>query len=511
MKKVLFYLIPLFVLSACNDDDILNDVAPETNDVTVSDPNIVGLLTMLDNCNSVDVTMSPFGADEANRSNDIHNVHYFDGNCNVDKQSYQQAYENGHFFIVSTDNVNALNDILDRTSSVEISDKESFSEIAISEVMTDSVSDDVQSRCANAVEIMCDTIATDECVVSVPESAFYQLFNKNMEMVVAIPFDDLASHQTLEAVLDAIYTYQNAPILSRATDGVQLASDPILYTWTYKYKYYSNGKKFYENSQTISASYIITGCYSYDRNRDYYMLQQEVMMYNAGLDTFKKTIKDFYKGRDYYVYAGFSRGAYLKAVLGASSDSKLGKADNNKYHLIQTSPATSQNSTTVTTGINYSISGNIGITASKSPGVSGGVSGGVTFVDTRTTTIPDVSVKNVCGTGDDGKFNDVRYTEWQFNIAEPYSHSDYFEKSHCRWTVDDVANIGKTTATYIASHIWAVDNPKKDFNPIVGIGVTGRTGYSAGCQTWYGHWYTTKSTSSVRNWVTIRLQTPYRD
>lgn len=506
------------VVVGCSDDESLMTENVECE--IIEDVGIRELLSTLESTQGIYVTENTLTYEDAHATNDVHNVHYFGSGTDevVDKSLYQAAYENGHYFFVSERNVDELSEILEDDFSVDITITPKSSNV-------DTFGFHVESTPLNFPEDPYDatdnewdgiifehdsTLVGVDVVEVIPESDHYLLFNKNMEMMVAVPIYNHIPHMTVEAMADAIYKYQDDAPESRAT--TLPASDPVLFTWTREYNYSMAGKTIHTNSQTITAAYSVSGCYSYSANRDYYMLQQEVTTYNAQLATYRGKVKDFYNGKDFYVYAGYASDLDMIATLG-DAYWNLENPDNNKYHLIQTSPQTTTGSASVTTGISYNIGGEVGLSTS---GPSAGLSSGITFSDSRTMNIPDVEVSNYCFSGNDGKRNDARYTHWKFEIADPYSHSDYFNTGHCRWQIDDVVKIGKTTATYMASHIWAVDDPKNNFDPKITVTVNSYCGMAAGCQDWLGRyeWFDNIKYLGGGNVVyayIIRFPTPKRD
>lgn len=521
IKSIYFISIALLSLLliavGCSDDDNIENATSEViKSNVVEDINITELLTMLEGTPNIYVTETTLTEADANATNDVHNVHYFGTGTDVeiDKALYRKAFENGHYFLVSDRNLKALNEILGHEPSVEVLDISDYEDNRVKNTFISSIPLNRPESLMELTDEELENIEYDsdtthiEVTVDIPDSDHFLLFNRNMEMVIAIPVDGHLPQLTIEAMKDAIYKHQDDIPQTRASGMNLLASEPKLFSWEANFNYVVDGKTIHANKQRITASYIINSCYSYDSNRDYYMVQQEVTMYNAQLQTFKKKIEDLDGKHDFYVYAGFSHGAFLKAVLGVNNYYDLGTPDNSKFHLLQTSPATTTGSTTVQTGISYSIGGSIGLSSS---GPSAEISGGVTFEDSRTMTIPDVSVKNVCGSAADGKVDDDRYTEWQFEIAWPYGHGDYWNTGHCRWQIDDVAGIGKTTAVYKASHLWAVDNPKENFKRIIGVGIEAKGGWKAGRKTWDSSWEEWWGLSSSTVWYTIKLDDLKRD
>ena len=509
------------VMTGCSDDEILPATEPVETQIT-PDSEIVELLMMLEQSYGVYVTENTITEDDANAKNDVHNVHYYGHGTDtvIDKKLYKTAYENGHYFLVSERNVNELLKILECDLSVDITEYPTYHP----EEYTDSImevthtpinfpenpAEATDEDWANVI-YQTDTIKTPVTVEEeIPESVAYILFNKNVQMVVYIPVHNHIPHRTLEAMLDVIYKYQDDTPQSRA-DKLP-ASDPVVFTRTRNYyvNYYngslSNPSFSRTFSQTITAAYTISGCYSYAANRDYYMLEQEVTMYNNELNPFKGKVENLTSSHDYFVYTGYPDYAQLEAVIGFESKNDLNNPDNQKFTIIKSAPSTTIGSTSVTSGVSFTIGGNVG----WSEGGSAGISAGVTIENSRTMNIPDVEVTNYCGSYNNK--TDLRYVNWKFDIADPYSHSDYWNNGHCRWAIDDVVKIGQSTATYITSHIWCVENPKENFNPIIAVRTLSSVGFTAGRQDWLGCKATFKSSVYTGGpWDVIKLTVPKRD
>lgn len=517
IKQLSMLIIAGCVMVGCSDDD---SFTPENVECEIiEDVGIKELLSILESTPDIYVTENTLTYEDAHATNDVHNVHYFGSGTNevIDKNLYKAAYENGHYFFVSERNVNELREILGEEFSVDITIDPKVNEADFYGLHVESTPLNFPESPYDATDEEWDGIMFEhdstfvdiDVVEEIPESDHYMLFNKNMEMFVAVPIYNHIPHLTVEAMVDAIYKYQDDTPKSRA--GTVPASEPVLFTWTGNYNYVMGGKTIHTNSQTITAAYTMSGCYSYSTNRDYYMLQQEVTTYNAQLNTFRGKVKHFYKGDDYYVYAGYASSIEMIAALG-DVHWALKNPNNNKYHLIQSSPQTTIGSASVTTGVSYNIGGNVGLTTS---GPEAGLSAGATFSDSRTMNIPDVAVSNYCFSGSDGKKDDARYTHWRFDIADPYGHSDYMNTGHLRWQIEDVVKIGSTTATYCASHIWAVDDPKNNFTPRFAVCVKAYCGMTAGRQNWLGYqrWFDNiefMGDNVIRAYY-IGLDTPKRD
>jgi hypothetical protein len=430
-----------------------------------------------------------------------HYVHYFgNGTTGVLMPDiYKEALESGHYFLVSEKNATALSSLLGYNFQASPNTEDEVDAIFTNHTENKAEPDVVLTNPADTVKHINslsgygdDEIPYKSSITppassrfpAAPRPVFYYLFNKNAEMIVAIPQDGHLPAMTAQAMIATIHKYKNDKPSTRG--GINLDAQIVCYSWQYSYSYPSG----WTNSQQVSATYEITGCYSYTQNRDYYLVTGEVVTWNAQLGAHRGVAKNYANltSDKLAYYEGYSKGLNMKAVLGARSYEALGTPNSEKFHFMNAQPGTTTGSTSFTTGVSYNISGNIGGNAA---GPTGGISGGVTLSSTRTTSIPDVEVKNVCGSAADGKVNDPRYTEWQFRIANPRQHSDYTNTGNCRWMIDDVKDIGKTTATYQTAHIWTVEQPTTGFNPIIAIRAEVETGWSAGHQNWLGsqHWW----------------------
>ncbi|GHV11576.1 hypothetical protein FACS1894162_7160 [Bacteroidia bacterium] len=498
--------------TSCKDDDNTDYVTP----VVATDPDLSELLALLKASSDIYVNQDILTSAESGVKN-VNYVHYFGKAMEgkLDKNVYKEAFENNHYFLVYESNAEALAGILGYTFKGSLKTKDESVVLSDDTLKQFSTTTSYTQNELLSIEDH-DTIdythsgnvsyATTPLLVRAKPLHYY-LFNKKMEMVVAVPAIAHNPALTVEAMRDAIHKYK-ADKPSLKSSVVDLENQIIVYSWQFEYAFPSG----HQNTQRATATYYIKGCYSYSDDRDYYLVAQEITVRNSQLVTKKQSFKNYHSTSDtYFAYEGFSRGLNLQAVLGAESDGALGAANNTKFHLMQESPQTTTGSASFTTGVSVNIGGNIGVSPT---GPSGGISGGVTMSSSQTTSIPDVTVSNYCSTGDNNQKDDDRYTEWQYRIASPRSHSDYLNTGHQRWAIDDVVHIGTTNINYQASHIWAVDNPKNGFNPIIAIRAEPLAGWSAGRQNWVGTywtWYDYTHPCPGASWYVIKLNPVKRD
>lgn len=500
MKKFLLFLIPLFVLSACNDDVMLSEDIANNEPQVAIEATANGLISMIESCADADITIGGLKASYINNSKGIQ-VHYVNANI-YDDATYKQAYDKGHYFLVSEDNVAALNKVLGREFSVGINSPKVNCVRLFSNLMESEAVDEMPKP----IKLSCDSTQL-ECEVTDVVCDHYLLFNKDAMIVLDVPMYDSLPNGMTDAV--AHFFNENRTPKSRTTGSDQLVAAKLMRTLTKNYTYYYKGYKLFSNKQSVTVNYTVSNCYSFDEDCDYYMLEQEVILFNGELNPQKGTIRlpdgtPISCATTFEGYLGYSRGATLKATFGAENISKLGVADDKRYTLLQMSPSTTQGSVSTSAGVNLSLSGSFGLSDS---GPSGSISTGVTFTSSRTMNIPDVTVTNKCGTLKDG--HDNRYAEWKFEIAWPYSRFKLFSGGNS-WKIDEVSQIGKSTCELYASNIWVVHNPKKGYNPIIGVAVSSNTGMTGGSWLWGKTGIDFQQEIQNEEWMTITFPQPYR-
>lgn len=500
MKKVLLFLIPLFALSSCNDDVLLPEGLSDNESQVAVEATANGLISMIESCADANVTIGKLAVSDVNNINGIQ-IHYVNSKS-YDEAAYKRAYDEGHYFLVSEHNANALNTALGREFSVGFNSNNVNSLGRFSKLMASESIDEW----SEPVILSCDSTQI-ECVVSDVDCEHYLLFNKDSMIVLDVPmYDELPTGMT-----DAVTYFfnQSSAPKSRATEQDQLVAARLMRTITKKYTYYYDGYKIFSNQQAVTVNYTVSNCYSFDEDCDYYMLEQEVILFNGELKPHKGTVRlsdgtPVSSSTTFEGYIGYSRGATLKATFGVDKDSKLGSANNNKYLLLNTSPATTQGSVSTSEGVNLSLSGSFGL---SSNGPNGSITSGVTFASSRTMCIPDVTVTNNCGTIK-GK-HDNRYTEWKFEIAWPYSRFKLFSGGN-NWKIDEVPTVGKTTCELYTSNIWAIKNPKDGYNPVIGVAVSANTGMSGGSWLFGRTGIDFQQEIQNEEWMTIQFSQPYR-
>lgn len=500
--------------ASCSDDEdifVAQEAAESKDEIeceVVDDTEIHELLSMLEASHAIYVTETTLTEEDANATNDVHNVHYFGTGTDavIDREIYRTAYKNGHYFICSERNIDELCEILDCEMPVDITEDPMHYDIEEQGVIVESSPVNIPENPENLTDEEWDKLEYeyDTTYVDVDiekghhECVYYMLFNENMQMVIALPVHEHVPQLTLETVLEAIYKYQDDVPEHRSMTSLP-PSSPISFSWQEKYNFESDETgNNYSCVQRVTVSFVVNGCYSFDNDADYYTVETTVTICNAQLKPFKSKVKNFKGWDDYYVYAGFSKGVEIKMMLDDDLPEILDKNQtvilpwdpkdpNKNVALIQSSPQTTIGSTSVTTGFSWEIGGEVGfIMTGKTPGGSASFNGGATFSESRTMSIPDVMVENYCVSDIDGKTDNQRLAVWAFEIADPYSHRHYMNTSNCRWAIEDVVPIGKTTATYMTSHLWEVKKPKETLSkePKITAVIKSKCGISAGRCDW---------------------------
>ena len=135
----------------------------------------------------------------------------------------------------------------------------------------------------------------------------------------------------------------------------------------------------------INIRYAIWSMYSVNENADYYYIQQDVMALNDCLKCGPDAKDEWYERKigseTIYQYGNWMR--YVK------SENRIDPAVASKVTLCEYTPDNKNGSQNVSTGMNFSLGGSIGINKS---GISGGLSTGVSFSNSTSKAYPDILV-----------------------------------------------------------------------------------------------------------------------
>jgi len=238
------------------------------------------------------------------------------------------------------------------------------------------------------------------------------------------------------------------------------------------------------HSVPITVNYFIHGAYSFDKDADYYMIEQEISIGNSAI---WRGTGDGEKG---WCMTCFNYDAHIEN----SSGKKLTRGEG--VYVLNHSPNTTTGSQTVTTTSSFSLGGNVGVGASGTgPSFSGVISGGVSWGVNHTSSLPDVSVINLVTDRGEVQNN----VHWTYNIQynDPY-YPHWYSKASFGYTPE----ISKSTFHTYNAWIWQINNPKKyasDFYLKVDDCVVG-----------YRAQRFTKNNVFKYNTLNCQLWTPYR-
>ena len=228
-----------------------------------------------------------------------------------------------------------------------------------------------------------------------------------------------------------------------------------------------------ERSTTIQTIYYIYGVYSFDQNKDYYIIEQEISLPSGNLWSSKMREKKYnghnYKSKDFYL-------SWLRTENWLTK----GSSYLNNIAVSQYSPETVNNQTTYTAGI----SGNIGGTVGYMGGATATVSGGVSYSTSKTWSVQDINVKNYVMSNPSAKD-----ASWEWTTMKKA------ESNFWMTDIDNPADLATTTARFSTSWLWIVDKPGKSDEYKINIKVRPQyTTYSLYVEWLVGHsnwkWWT---------------------
>lgn len=194
------------------------------------------------------------------------------------------------------------------------------------------------------------------------------------------------------------------------------------------------------HSVPITVNYFIHGVYSFSKDADYYLIDQEI---SIGSNAIWRGTGDGEKG---WCLTYFNYDAHIEANGGK----KLSRGDG--VNVLNHSPNTTTGSQTVTTTSSFSLGGNIGLSPS---GPSSTLTGGMSWGVNHTSSLPDVSVINLVMDRNEVQNN----VHWTYNIQynDPYWPHWYSKKAVFGGTPE----IAKSTFHTYNTWIWQINNPKK--------------------------------------------------
>lgn len=261
--------------------------------------------------------------------------------------------------------------------------------------------------------------------------------------------------QTLTPYMKGLYAdeickwmnrYADGEVATRkvALGGLSRGGEQLLKAQIYSYTYNItfNDEKLKGKSNPYTVTYSIYGVYSYDQDKDYYMVDNEITGSNEGL------------------WLGQGGGYQGYALSELYSDSKLINLDNNKYLkredgciLMNYSPSGTDNATSVTVESGYDFGGSLGLC-----GLAGAasISGGASWSTSHTVTLPDVTIEAHSMHDGSGVDTNARWI-YKFHLGNPH-WTNFWET---KWDYGNIPNASKYSFTTHQSWIWQIDKPKQ--------------------------------------------------
>lgn len=172
------------------------------------------------------------------------------------------------------------------------------------------------------------------------------------------------------------------------------------------------------NGKKVSTSFYCVACHVFEKNNfddgdDWYCIIQDCVL--DGSPNYDKTWQKQYQyidGNKYWVGGGDVCHNYV----GQYKFSNYLK-NGDEIPVKEPSPQTTENKVSVTSGVNFSIGGNIGFEYSKDSKVSAGLSGGAMFISSKTIEIPDVEIINSSMSRNNSN------AEWTYKFRRAYRDS----------------------------------------------------------------------------------------
>ncbi len=236
--------------------------------------------------------------------------------------------------------------------------------------------------------------------------------------------------------------------LSRSTSLDQIVdAQQVTHTYSFTPQYFdqfpATSKDIKGHSVPITINYFIYGVYSFSKYADYYLIDQEISICNSPI------WRGSGNGEKGMTLLSVNFDAHITGIYGA----KLSRADG--CIILNHSPNTTTNTSTITTTSSYSLSGNLGFSITgKGPSVSGGYGGGVSWGVNHTSSLPDVTVIN--HVMDNPEFENNAH--WTYNIQYNDPHENgLFKKA----VFGDTPEVAKSTFHTYNTWIWQIDHPER--------------------------------------------------
>ena len=204
---------------------------------------------------------------------------------------------------------------------------------------------------------------------------------------------------------------------------------------------------FSDRGQTFTIRYDMYSCHSFTDDSDYYYVTQSAQL-NPSVRWHNE--KGYVHGIT--TYAAHQWGHMRRYLFKNYWYDDPGNA----APLVQSSPATANNTATITSGVSWSLGGSVGLSGSLGAdktgpkgevGANGSLSIGVSISSSRSVNVADCSVNDKCGS--EGM---ARLAAWEYTFADPANG-----ERHSFWTdLEDAPMLSRSNFQPVNQWIWTV-------------------------------------------------------
>jgi hypothetical protein len=195
------------------------------------------------------------------------------------------------------------------------------------------------------------------------------------------------------------------------------------------------------NTIAVTDQYYVWAIYDKTNHEDYYIVREDISIPSGSLG-----YRENYDSGNHYRNTGFYLNTFRSNHI-PQSPTGTALSLNSGVFLVSSSPATANNSQTVTTGTSFSLSGSLGFNGLAGTGSAGG---SVSYSNSVSQTITDFGLTN------NAYSNGTANTDWSYHIqnepevsAPPWNHSRTPR-------VGKAPDIAKSTATFTNEWVWRI-------------------------------------------------------
>ncbi len=235
---------------------------------------------------------------------------------------------------------------------------------------------------------------------------------------------------------------------------------------------YRRSNHFRDATNNYSVEYDIWSAFSKAEKRTYYFIHQEFIgsFSNAYVGTYAQNVTT----NNCYTIAKVNEWCAESVTLTTTPENTAGMKIHRHY------PATTQLQASYTSGFSWNLAGDVGVKANDKGGteLSINVSGGISFNESYTYPINDVTIRN--------ETEPQKFMKWKYTFAQPRFGFSLFSTS-CTWA-EEGALSGRSTFNagqdYLLSFPETTKNPKLSGNlEVVLRSACGKCGSECGVRT----------------------------